>query len=69
MFKRCVSDFLSELGIEKEDDEEDSQWDSEVSLAALISLAAKVVYSPVCKSHSTCSLTNRYDQWKLVFLF
>lgn len=35
LFKHCISDFLSELGIEKEDekeDEEDSPWDSEVSI-------------------------------------
>lgn len=30
LFKPCISDFLSELGIEKEDEEEDSPWDSEV---------------------------------------
>lgn len=30
-----VSDFLSELGIEKEDEEGDSPWDSVVSMVAL----------------------------------
>lgn len=49
VFKHCISDFLSELGIEKEDEEEDSPWDSEVSIMALVSLAAKIVCAPVCK--------------------
>lgn len=39
VFKHCISDFLSELGIEKEDEEEDSPWDSEVSIIAFVSLA------------------------------
>lgn len=39
LFKHCISDFLSELGIEKED-EEDSPWDSEVSILVFAGLAA-----------------------------
>lgn len=34
-FKHCILDFLSELGIEKEDEEEDSPWDSEVNIVAV----------------------------------
>lgn len=30
LLKPCISDFLSELGIEREDAGEDSPWDSEV---------------------------------------
>lgn len=46
LFKHCISDFLSELGIEKED-EEDSPWDSEVSILVFAGLAAKIEYRTV----------------------
>lgn len=46
LFKHCISDFLSELGIEKED-EEDSPWDSEVSILEFAGLAAKIEYRTV----------------------
>lgn len=56
LFKHCISDFLSELGIEKED-EEDSPWDSEVSILVFAGLAAKITvllrvpYSPIHRTH------------------
>lgn len=51
-FKRWISDFLSELGIEKEDEEEDSPWDSEVGIVALVSLAA--IHGMLTHRHDEC---------------